>query len=107
MHKIHFSEEDLQLQRLMERSGISEARAKLRIAAQMSLDKKADMCNFVIENSGSEGDTREQTIRVINVIRSSKQHWKLRVILGVCCTVLLAGVYWLRSRSHRSMQSST
>ncbi|XP_068987440.1 dephospho-CoA kinase isoform X3 [Bombus flavifrons] len=100
LHKIIVvtCEEDLQLQRLMERSGFSEAKAKLRIAAQMSLERKAEMANFVIENSGNVHDTREQTIRIINVLKASKYHWKLRFLVGLCCTVLLAGVYWLRSR---------
>ncbi|XP_034195666.1 dephospho-CoA kinase isoform X1 [Osmia lignaria lignaria] len=96
-------EEDLQLQRLMERTGFTEAKAKLRVAAQMSLEKKAEMANFVIENSGSERDTREQTIKVINVLKASKHHWKLRFIVGFCCTVLLAGVYWIRNKNFRPL----
>lgn len=87
----------------MERSGFTEAKAKLRIGAQMSLEKKADMANFVIENSSSDRDTREQTIKVINVLRNYKQHWKIRILVGFCCTVLLAGVYWLRNKSLKSI----
>ena len=85
----------------MERSGFTEAKAKLRIAAQMSLEKKAEWANFVIENSSSDQDTREQTIKVINVLRSYKQHWKIRILVGLCCTVLLAGAYWLRNKSFK------
>lgn len=87
----------------MERSGFTEAKAKLRIGAQMSLEKKADMANFVIENSSSDRDTREQTIKVISVLRNYKQHWKIRVLVGFCCTVLLAGVYWLRNKSFKTV----
>ncbi|KAF3426083.1 hypothetical protein E2986_01750 [Frieseomelitta varia] len=101
------NEEDLQLQRLIERSGFTEAKAKIRIAAQMSLERKAEMANFVIENSGSQRDTREQTIRIINVLKASKYHWKLRFLVGFCCTVLLAGAYWLRSRSLRPLPTIT
>lgn len=103
LHKIIVvtCEEDLQLQRLMERTGFTEAKAKQRIAAQMSLDRKAEMANFVIENSSSVKDTREQTIKVINVLRSSKHHWKFRLIAGFCCTILLAGAYWLKNRNSR------
>ncbi|KAG6796703.1 dephospho-CoA kinase [Apis cerana] len=105
LHKIIVvtCEEDLQLQRLMERTGFTEAKAKLRIAAQMSLEKKAEMANFVIENSGSEYDTRQQSIRIINVLKASKYHWKLRFLVGFCCTILLAGVYWLKNRTLRSL----
>ncbi|XP_029157425.1 dephospho-CoA kinase domain-containing protein [Nylanderia fulva] len=108
LHKIIVvtCEEELQLQRLIERSGFTEAKAKLRIAAQMSLEKKAEMANFVIENSGNMSDTREQTIKVINVLKYSKHHWKLRFLLGFCCTILLAGAYWFRNRSSRSLSSA-
>lgn len=108
LHKIIVvtCEEDLQLQRLMERTGFTEVKAKLRIAAQMSLEKKAEMANFVIENSGSERDTREQTVKVINVLRYSKYHWKLRFIVGFCCTVLLAGAYWLRNKSFKPLPAA-
>ncbi|XP_012270974.1 uncharacterized protein LOC105694673 [Orussus abietinus] len=99
-------EEDLQLQRLMERSEFSEAKAKVRIEAQMSLDKKANMANFVIENSGSERDTREQTVKVINVLRCSRHYWKLRLLVGFCCTMLLAGAYWLKNRLKSPATSS-
>lgn len=90
----------------MERSGFTEAKAKLRIGAQMPLEKKEEMANFVIDNSCTEKDTREQTIRVINVLRCSKQHWKIRFLVGFCCTVLLAGAYWLRNRSLKSLPIS-
>ncbi|XP_015125111.1 dephospho-CoA kinase domain-containing protein-like [Diachasma alloeum] len=95
-------EEDLQLQRLMKRSGFTETKVKLRIAAQMSQDRKAEMSNFVIENSSSLQDMREQTIKIINVLRSYKYHWRLRFILGFCCTILLAGAFWLRNRSTKA-----
>ncbi len=62
MHKIIVvtCEEDLQLQRLMEQRQLSERESKLMIDAQMPLDAKAAMAQFVIENSGSMNDTKEQ-----------------------------------------------
>lgn len=62
MHKIIVvtCEEDLQLQRMMELRSLSERESKLMIAAQMSMEKKADMAQFVIENSGAMKDTEEQ-----------------------------------------------
>jgi dephospho-CoA kinase len=54
------SEEDLQLQRLMERNSMPEASAKKRISAQMSLERKCEQAHFVVENSGTMQDTREQ-----------------------------------------------
>ena len=62
MHKILVvtCEEDLQLQRLMEQRHLSERDAKLMIGAQMNLDQKAAMAQFVIENSGNLYDTKDQ-----------------------------------------------
>ena len=62
MHKIIVvtCEEDLQLQRLMEQRHLSERDAKLMIGAQMNLDQKEAMAQFVIENSGSLYDTTDQ-----------------------------------------------
>lgn len=77
------SEEDLQLQRLMERSGISESKAKDRIASQMSLELKCEKADFVVENSSSLNDTREQVVRIIETLRASKHHWKIRFIVGL------------------------
>ncbi|XP_034938164.1 dephospho-CoA kinase [Chelonus insularis] len=105
MHKIIVvtCEEDLQLQRLMERSGVSEAKAKERIAAQMPQEKKVEMAHFVIDNSSTEQDMREQTIKIINVLKSLKFHWQIRLIIGFCCTILVAGSYWLKSRFFKSL----
>ncbi|XP_011306521.1 dephospho-CoA kinase domain-containing protein [Fopius arisanus] len=104
LHKIIVvtCEEDLQLQRLMERSGFTESKAKLRIEAQMPQDKKVEMSNFVIENSSSLQDMRDQTMKIIYLLKSSKHHWRLRLILGFCCTILLGGAFWLRNGSTKA-----
>ena len=44
----------------MEQRHLSERDAKLMIGAQMNLDQKAQMAQFVIENSGSLADTTDQ-----------------------------------------------
>lgn len=100
------SEEDLQLQRLMERCNFNEEKAKVRISAQMPLDKKVEMANFVVENSSTEQDTKEQTIKIINVLKYSKHHWRLRFVLGFCCTIVLAGAYWFKNRSAKAVLSA-
>lgn len=65
MHKVIVvtCEEDLQLQRLMEQRHLSERESKNMIGAQMNLDQKAAMAQYVIENSGSLHDTTEQVNR--------------------------------------------
>lgn len=51
---------ELQLARLMARDGIDEAAAERKLASQMPLDRKRDMADHVIDNSGSHEQTRAQ-----------------------------------------------
>ncbi|CAD6228437.1 GSCOCG00012040001-RA-CDS [Cotesia congregata] len=91
-------EEDQQLERLMKRSDIDEEKSKQRITSQMPLDKKIEQANFVIDNSGSREETKKQTIKIINLLNSYKQHWRIRFTLGVFCVVLVGGIYCLATR---------
>lgn len=95
-------EEDLQVQRLIERSRMTEARAKLRIAAQMPLEQKAERAHFVIENSGSLEDTREQVARIVGILKDSKHHWKVRMIAGIICCSIFSFMYWAGSRFYQA-----
>jgi len=85
MHKIIVvtCEEDLQLQRLMEQRHLSERESKLMIGAQMPLDQKAIRANFVIENSGSMDDTKQQILKINRRLHSSYFHWKIRFLFGL------------------------
>jgi len=53
-------ERDLQVRRLMERDGIPEETALLRLSAQMDADRKANASDYVIDNSGDLESTRAQ-----------------------------------------------
>lgn len=60
-----------QLQRLMARDGLSYEEANKRIQAQMSLEKKRDLADFVINNKGNIEDLKRQVLlkwREINEI---------------------------------------
>lgn len=92
---ITFSEEDLQLTRLMDRNKLSEADAKKRIASQMSLETKCAQSHFVIENSGTLIDTEEQTMKILLVLLESNHHWKVRGIILASAAVFFSGVAWL------------
>eukprot|EP00095_Tigriopus_kingsejongensis_P004511 snap_masked-scaffold427_size174323-processed-gene-0.28 protein:Tk04511 transcript:snap_masked-scaffold427_size174323-processed-gene-0.28-mRNA-1 annotation:"dephospho- kinase domain-containing" len=85
MHKIIVvtCEEDLQLQRLMEQRRLSERESILMINAQMCLEQKAERAQFVIENSGSLRDTREQVEQIHQELSQSRFHWKIRLIFGL------------------------
>lgn len=53
-------ERDLQMQRLMESRGMTERESGLLIDAQMSLDQKSAMADYVVENSGNLQDLKTQ-----------------------------------------------
>jgi dephospho-CoA kinase len=49
-----------QLDRLRERDRVTETEARRRIAAQMSLEKKKDLADEVVDNTGTRAQTRAQ-----------------------------------------------
>lgn len=49
-----------QVRRLMERDGIREEKALLRLSAQMDADRKANASDYVIDNSGDLSSTQAQ-----------------------------------------------
>lgn len=96
-----FSEEDIQLSRLMDRNGLSEADAKKRIAAQMALEKKCEMSHFVIENSSNVSDTEEQTLKILEVLLESNHHWRIRGYILATAAVFLSGVAWFLNHKYK------
>lgn len=56
--------EELQLQRLQARDGLSLDEARARLSAQLPLAKKLAVADYVIDNSGTKAETREQTARL-------------------------------------------
>ncbi len=53
-----------QTQRLVERNGLSQAEARRRIGAQLSLDVKRERAGFVIDNTGTLEATRERVAEI-------------------------------------------
>ena len=49
-----------ELQRLMDRDGLSEAEARARVASQMPVAEKSKLAHYVIDNSGSRAETERQ-----------------------------------------------
>ncbi len=54
----------LQLARVMNRCGISEVEARLRIEAQMPAAEKVKLADYLIDTSGTYASTREQVERI-------------------------------------------
>ena len=55
-----YASRDVQEQRLIERDGMSEHEAKLRLNAQMSIEEKKNRADFVIDNTGSIQETHDR-----------------------------------------------
>lgn len=64
----------------------------------MPLEQKCEMSDFVIENSGSQSDTLEQTLKVLRVLQASKEHWKIRGIILATAALLVSSLAWLLNR---------
>jgi dephospho-CoA kinase len=56
--------EDVQIARTVARDGCDPAEARRRVRAQMSLDAKRSLADHVIDNSGTQAETREQVKRL-------------------------------------------
>jgi dephospho-CoA kinase len=62
--------EHIQIKRLMQRDGISEADALARVRSQMPIEEKKDLATIVIDNSGTRENTRK---RILEIFRRFKK----------------------------------
>ena len=95
LHKIAVvvCEPDLQIQRLMENRGMSEAESTALINVQMSLDKKSERADYVLENSGNLQDLKHQVTEIHQKLTKSTLHWKIRLGLGIALGGLMGVLY--------------
>ena len=96
LHKIAVvvCERDLQIQRLMENRGMSEAESIALINVQMSLDQKSERADYVLENSGNLQDLKHQVVEIHQKLSQSSFHWKIRLGIGIAIGGLM-GVFYL------------
>jgi dephospho-CoA kinase len=59
-----YAPEELQVERLRKRNGLSEAEARSRVAAQLPIEEKRKQAAHVVDNSGSLEATRAQLERI-------------------------------------------
>ena len=78
----------------MENRGLSEAESTALINVQMSLDKKSEKADFVIENSGNIQDLRQQVLDIHQKLNQSTLHWKIRLGIGIALGGLV-GMFYL------------
>lgn len=62
---------EMQLQRLMKRNSLNEDQANARINAQMSAEDKIKLADYVIDTSGEMVSSVNQTIKIIEQLKSS------------------------------------
>ncbi len=58
----------VQLKRLMERDGYTQDEAKKRIKAQMSLDEKASLSDYVLYNEGEREETFKALEKILHLL---------------------------------------
>jgi len=69
-HLVHktivvYVDDQIQLERLMERNGFSKEEAEVRIRAQMPLKEKVKKADAVIDNNGSLAQTKAQLLTIL------------------------------------------
>ena len=65
----------MRTERIIERDGLSEEMAKMRIDSQMSDDELKQRCDFVIVNNG---DLESLKTAVLDTVRKMKMNYNLK-----------------------------
>ncbi len=66
-------EADIQLRRLMERDGLDEEKALLRINAQMPQEEKKRVADHLVDTSNGFDDTRRQVEELFSVLKADAE----------------------------------
>jgi dephospho-CoA kinase len=66
-----YAPENLQIERLMARDGLTRPAAVARIRAQMPIESKRALATYLIDNSGSMESTRAETLEVYRQLTST------------------------------------
>jgi len=64
---------DVQIQRAKERDSLSEHEIEKRLKAQIPLEKKRQLADYIIDNQGSLRNTRDQVRRIMRELRMLAQ----------------------------------
>ncbi|MEC9491769.1 dephospho-CoA kinase [Flexistipes sp.] len=67
-----YAEREQQITRLIKRDSISREYAEKIISSQMPLDEKVKYADFIIDNTGTPEDTKQDVLRVFNAIKIYK-----------------------------------
>ncbi|MBU2622692.1 MAG: dephospho-CoA kinase [Proteobacteria bacterium] len=64
-----YTPEWIQIERLIERDGITEEEALLKVRSQMPIDKKKEFSTIIIDNSGSIEATKKRALEVFDSLK--------------------------------------
>ncbi|MCR2066088.1 dephospho-CoA kinase [Campylobacter helveticus] len=67
-----YAPKDLSLERLKRRDNLNDDEALKRIEAQMDIEKKREMADFIIENIGSYEEFRQNCVKFIKSLKRNK-----------------------------------
>jgi dephospho-CoA kinase len=62
----------VQIERTSKRDDCDEEEAERRVAAQMAIDKKREMADHVIDNSGTREETRRQVVQLVHELTNGE-----------------------------------
>lgn len=65
-----YTTRETQLQRLMKRDSITKDQAEKKISSQMSIEEKAKIADFVIDNNKSYENTHHQCLQLLTLLKS-------------------------------------
>ena len=65
-------DENLSIERIVQRDKLSEAEARARVATQFPAKQKASLSDYVIENNGTLKDLKNAALKVIGEIKNEK-----------------------------------
>ncbi|KAG8446911.1 hypothetical protein GDO86_014384 [Hymenochirus boettgeri] len=87
-----------QLERLIRRNNISKQEAQKRIAAQLPLDSKLPLADYVIDNSGERETARRQVLQLHARLEASLGYLPVRVAAITVTTGLIVFAWTLLRR---------
>mgnify|MGYP003623864563 FL=1 len=64
-----YCEDDVRLRRLMARDELGEEEAKRRMASQMPQERKKELADYIIDNSGTPEETLKQAETLLRLWR--------------------------------------
>ncbi|XP_031564659.1 dephospho-CoA kinase domain-containing protein-like [Actinia tenebrosa] len=83
-----YCEESTQIERLMQRNNLSREEAIQRIESQMPLSEKCKRATFLVDNSGSQEETKAQVLSLYDEFKSSYLYLRLRIPAIMICGAL-------------------